>query len=142
MTTLDRVLPQALLAVSCGLLLWGLLGLAEYVAPSLGFGLQDEAFPDGLQFLHFFAIAVTGAVFGVGYLARWPATRHATITMYAVLAAICFVETIDFGAFGGGAMAVMIMLGEFVLYAALSTYLLRSDAMRRRFAEADPGAGA
>ena len=86
--------------------------------------------------MHFFAITLTGSIFLFGYLTRWPATPHATITMYAVLATICFIETMDFGAFGGGPRAVMIMLAEFGLYVALSTYLLRSGAIRHRFGHA------
>lgn len=135
MDVLDKLLPKALLAVSAGLLCWGLLGLAEYVFPGLSLGLQNSGFPAGLQFLHFFALVLTGAIFVFGYLGRWPHTPHATITMYAVLATLCFVETIDFGAFGGGAMGVTIMLGEFALYIGLSTYLIRSSTIRSRFRE-------
>lgn len=136
--TLDRFLPKGLLVVSAGLLCWGGLGLLEYVFPAVTLGLQDSNFPPGLQFIHFFAIALTGSIFLFGYLKRWPATPHATITMYAVLATICFIETIDFGAFGGGATAVMIMTTEFALYVALSAYLLRSSAIRRHFDRASP----
>lgn len=131
--TLDRILPRALLVVSTGLLCWGVLGLLEYVYPALGLGLQNENFPGGLQFLHFLAIALTGTIFVFGYLGRWPHTPHATITMYAVLATLCFVETVDFGAFGGGATGVGIMLAEFALYIGLSTYLIRSPFIRQRF---------
>jgi hypothetical protein len=130
---LDRFLPRILLAISVALLCWGILGLLEYVFPALGLGLQNESFPAGLQFLHFLALVLTGAIYVFGYLGRWPPTPHATITMYAVLATLCFVETIDFGAFGGGATGVVIMLGEFALYIALSAYLLRSAAIRHRF---------
>jgi hypothetical protein len=135
METLDKIVPRALLVVSAGLLCWGLLGLLEYALPALGLGLQNSGFPDGLQFLHFFAIALTGTIFVLGYLRRWPPTPHATITMYAVLATLCFVETIDFGAFGGGVTGVAIMLVEFALYIGLSTYLIRSPFIRQRFAE-------
>ena len=138
MGTLDKILPRALLVVSTGLLCWGVLGLLEYVYPALGLGLQNENFPGGLQFLHFLAIALTGTIFILGYLGRWPHTPHATITMYAVLATLCFVETIDFGAFGGGATGVAIMLVEFTLYVGLSTYLIRSPVIRQRFAETLP----
>ena len=131
--TLDKLLPKGLLVVSAGLLCWGLLGLVEYVVPTLNLGLQDDNFPAGLQFIHFFALVLTGSIFVFGYLMRWPHTPHATITMYAVLATICFIETIDFGAFGGGATGVMIMLMEFALYVGLSMYLLRSSAIHHHF---------
>lgn len=128
--TLDRFLPKGLLAVSAGLLCWGLLGLLEYAFPAIALGLQNSRFPAGLQFLHFFAIAATGIVFVCGYLTRWVHTPHATTTLYAVLATLCFVETIDFGAFGGG---VATMTVEFSLYIGLSAYLHRSGAIARHF---------
>ena len=130
---LQKAVFKGLFVVSIALLLWGVLGLAEYAAPALNFGLQDEAFPPGLQFIHFFAITLTGAIFVFGYLARWPHTPHATVTMYAVLATICFVETMDFGAFGGGTTGVIVMLCEFALYIALSILLLRSGEAREHF---------
>lgn len=136
--TLDRFLPKGLFVVSAGLLCWGLLGLFEYAFPAWHLGLQDSNFPAGLQFIHFLAISLTGSIFVFGYLRRWQHTRHATITMYAVLATICFIETMDFGAFGGGTTGVMIMLAEFALYIGLSTYLLRSDAIREHFQIASP----
>lgn len=137
LNALDRVVPKGLLVVSAGLLCWGLLGLLEYAFPKLDLGLQDGNFPPGLQFLHFFALVLTGSIFFFGYLWRWPHTPYATITMYAVLATICFVETIDFGAFGGGTTGVMIMICEFALYVGLSTYLLRSNGVHSHFSRAE-----
>jgi hypothetical protein len=86
MTVVSRLMPVLLLAISAVLFLWGVAGLVEYVLPPIGFGLQNEAFPPGLQFLHFLSILVTGAVFIVGYLARWRHTPFAIVVMYAVLA--------------------------------------------------------
>lgn len=66
-------------------------------------------------------------------LQRWPHTPYATVTMYAVLATLCFVETLDFEAFGGGATGLIIMIIEFTVYVGLSTYLLRSPTIRNHF---------
>ena len=135
--TLDTFALKGLLIVSAGLLCWGVLGHLEYMLPGLTMGLQNNSFPAGLQFIHFFALVLTGLFFFLGYLSRWPVTIHASITMYAVLATICFIETIDFGAFGGGATGVMIMLIEFALYVALSIYLRRSAAVQHHFETVD-----
>ncbi|MCY6383349.1 hypothetical protein [Hoeflea prorocentri] len=124
--------------LSAVLLIWGLSGLLEYAFSGVNLGLQNSNFPPGLQFIHFFAISLTGAIFVFGYLSRWPQTPYATMTMYAVLAALCFVETIDFQAFGGGAGGVAIMLLEFTLYIGLSVYLLRSTYIREHFRLALP----
>ncbi|MEM1416794.1 MAG: hypothetical protein AAGH15_17995 [Myxococcota bacterium] len=128
--------PQVLLVVHAVLLGWGVLGLIEYFVPAATLGLQNASFPPGTQFLHFASVLVAGAVYVGGYLTRWPSTVFATVTMYAVLATICFIETVDFGAFGGGPTRFLPMAAEYVTYALLSTYLLRSATVRARFPRA------
>lgn len=129
----SKKLIYVLLAVKALMLVWGILGLIEYFVPAAGFALQDENFPAGVQFLHWLLITLTGTVFVVGYMTGWTHTPFATITMYATLATICFVETVDFNAFGGGDRRFFIMALEYVLYIVLSTYLLRSEHVRMRF---------
>lgn len=126
-------MPWLLLLISALLAVWGTLGLVEYVFPATALGLQDKDFPAGLQFLHFFSILVTGTIFIAGYAGRWRHTPFATIVMYAVLATLCFIETVDFNAFGGGPTRFIPMAIEYVAYVGLSAYLLRSATMRRRF---------
>ena len=53
--------------------------------------------------------------------------------MYAVLATLCFVETVDFQAFGNGPSRFIPMTVEYAVYLVLSAYLLKSQAMRRLF---------
>lgn len=126
-------LPYLLLLISAVLIGWGVLGLLEYFFPSVVLGLQNENFPAGLQFLHFFSILVTGAIFIVGYFTRWRHTPFATVVMYAVLATLCFIETVDFEAFGGGPTRFIPMVIEYIAYLGFSAYLLRSSTMRRHF---------
>ncbi len=123
-----------LVAFKTALVAWGVLGLVEYFAPTVSLGLQDANFPAGTQFLHFAAILATGAVFLGGYFGRWRHTPFATVVMYAVLATLCFIETVDFGAWGGGSTRFIWIAVEYVMYVAFSAYLLRSTTMRRRFA--------
>ncbi|MEM7427683.1 MAG: hypothetical protein AAF441_16445, partial [Pseudomonadota bacterium] len=123
MTRLVKLFPYVLVLISIVLLGWGVLGLLEYILPTAAFGLQNANFPDGLQFLHFASILVTGAIFVGGYLARWSHTPFATVTMYAVLATICFIETVDFQAFGGGPLRFIPMVAEYITYIGLSAYL-------------------
>ncbi len=130
---IDGLMPYLLLLISAVLAIWGVLGLLEYFVPGIALGLQNRNFPAGLQFLHFFSILVTGTVFLVGYFKRWFYTPVATIGMYAVLATLCFVETVDFEAFGGGPTRFIPMTIEYVVYLGLAVYLLRSSTMRDRF---------
>lgn len=116
---------------------WGVLGLLEYFFPTIELGLQNAQFPPGLQFIHFVAILLTGSIFLVGYFTKWPATPFATVVMFAVLATICFIETVDFQAFGGPPASYAIMGVEYVTYIGLSVYMLRSTPMAKRFGEGD-----
>ena len=128
-----RNFPYVLVALSVLLLVWGILGFVEYVAPSAAFGLQNANFPPGVQFLHWLLIVLTGTVFVAGFLLRWRHTPFAMIVMYATLATLCFVETVDFNAFGGGPGRFLVMAAEYVAYIALSVNLLRSRHIKERF---------
>ena len=122
-----------ILAMKGMLVVWGVLGFVEYFVPTAAFGLQDSNFPAGVQFLHWLLISLTGITFILGFLKRWRYTPFVTIIMYATLATLCFVETVDFNAFGGGERRFFIMSVEYFLYIILSTYLLRSTQVRLRF---------
>ncbi|MEM9862419.1 MAG: hypothetical protein AAF938_12425 [Myxococcota bacterium] len=87
-----------------------------------------------MQFLHFLALFTTGTIFSVGYWLRWFPTPFATIVMYAVLATLCFIETVDFDAFGSGPTRFIPMAVEYAAYVALSAYLLRSETIEQHFA--------
>ena len=122
-----------LLTMKGMLVVWGVLGFIEYFVPTTEYGLQDSNFPAGVQFLHWLLISLTGIIFIIGFLKRWRCTPFITIMMYATLATLCFVETVDFNAFGGGERRFFIMSVEYILYIILSTYLLRSTQVRQRF---------
>ncbi len=126
MSRVTQVIFRLLLLIHAILVAWGVLGLVEYVAPAVPLGLQSPAFPPGLQFLHFASVLATGLVFLGGYLARSRHLSFAMVTMYAVLATICFVETVDFGAFGGGMTRFIPMSIEYVTYIGISLFLLHT----------------
>jgi hypothetical protein len=128
-----RYFPYLLVFLHAINLAWGFLGLLEYFIPAVSLGLQNANFPAGIQFLHFLAIMATGTIFVGGYFTRWHHTSFVTVVMYAVLATICFIETVDFGAWGGGPDRFLIMFMEYVIYVVFAAYMLRSSTMRRRF---------
>lgn len=134
MSQIGKLFPYVLVLISVVLTGWGALGLLEYFFSAASLGLQNANFPDGLQFLHFAAILATGAIFLGGYVMRWRHTPFATVVMYAVLATLCFIETVDFQAFGRGPTRFIPMVMEYVAYIGLSAYLLRSSTMHRHFA--------
>lgn len=128
-------LIYALVAVKGALIAWGVMGFVEYFATSVGFGLQDANFTPGVQFLHWLLIVLTGTVFVAGFFSRWRHTPFATVTLYATLATLCFVETVDFNAFGGGSARFAFMAAEFILYIVLSAFLLRSARVKQHFGD-------
>jgi len=134
MNHVARHFPHLLVLLKAVLVGWGVLGLIEYIAPAASLGLQNANFPAGTQFLHFAAILATGAIFIGGYFGRWRHTPFATVVMYAVLATLCFIETVDFGAWGAGPTRFIFIAVEYAMYVGLSVYLLRSATMRQRFA--------
>ncbi|TNE51810.1 MAG: hypothetical protein EP343_02815 [Deltaproteobacteria bacterium] len=133
MNSIAKWFPYALLLLFTALTAWGLLGMVEYFVPTVKLGLQNAKFPTGLQFLHFASILAAGTVFLVGYVVRWRHTPFAMVLLFAVMATLCFVETVDFMAFGGGNTRFLVMSLEYVMYLGLSFYFLRSSAMNQRF---------
>jgi hypothetical protein len=130
---MSRYAPWLLVVLKVALVVWGGLGLVEYLVPSVAFGLQNANFPAGTQLLHWILILLTGLVFLLGFAMRWKQTPFAMITMYATLATLCFVETVDFQAFGGSVARYYAMSAEYLLYIVLSAYLLRSSRIQSRF---------
>ena len=130
MTRPAKLIPPVLVLIHAVLVGWGVLGLVEYTVPATALGLQNPSFPAGLQFLHFASILATGVVFLAGSFTRWRPLPFAMVTLYAVLATICFVETVDFGAFGGGTMRFVPMAIEYLTYLGISAFLLRSGTTR------------
>lgn len=128
-----RNLMYVIFVVKCLLFIWGLLGLIEYFVPSVSFGLQEVNFPAGVQLLHWLLLLLTGSIFIAGFLLRWRCTPFVTVIMYATLATLCFVETIDFNAFGGGPERFFIMAAEYLLYVLLSAYLLHASYVKQFF---------
>lgn len=133
MNSMAKGFPFVLLLIFTALTAWGLLGLVEFFIPAAKVGLQNAKFPTGLQFLHFASILAAGTIFLVGYVTRWRHTPFAMVILFAVMATLCFVETVDFMAFGKGPTRFLVMSLEYVVYLGLSVYFLRSTTMQQRF---------
>jgi len=120
-----------IIAIAAFLLVWGVLGMFEYVTgtPAVVL-LQHPAYPAGLQFLQWTLLIAFGASFLIGYATRWPYTPLAVIVTFAMLAAMCFIQTFDFLTNDFRYLAFVM---ECIAYVVISIYLLRSERMRLRF---------
>lgn len=125
-----RLVVASLLALHGGLLVWGVLGLAEFLGV-VGIGLQNEAFPPGMQALHWLAILAGGGLFLAGYAMRWQQTASTMALVYTMMATLCAVQTTDLLTHDGRYIA---MVAEYLAYLAILWFLFRSSAMRDRFA--------
>lgn len=96
-TFLTRSLPPVLVLVHVALLLWAVVGLAEWLSPAVPWPrLSNVLFPRWLLLLHWTAVLLAAAIFLGGYAARWRFTPKAMIPAYALMAAVCVIETFWF----------------------------------------------
>lgn len=114
-----------------GMLIWGLSGFFEYVTGIVPFiPLQNAAYPDGVQFVHWLLISLTGGVFLVGYMSRWKWTPHAMVLLFSNLAALCTIQTFDFMSEQWGFSQYYT---ELIMYVVNSAFLFFSPDAKSRF---------
>lgn len=131
MEKVSVVFSYLILLAAAVMFAWGSLGFIEYffaVAPLRP--LQNPTFPKGTQFVHWLLIFSSGSIYLVGYFTRWKNTPFAMAIVYAMLATLCAVETLDFmtnpGRYGD-------FIRECIAYVGISIYLFRSQRMRSHF---------
>ncbi|MEX0923267.1 MAG: hypothetical protein WDZ84_10865 [Rhodovibrionaceae bacterium] len=110
-----------------GLGAWGLGGLAEYLLPGLGFGLQNPLFPAWLQLAHWLAILAGATAFLLGYLALARLLLPMLAAAYLAMAAVCAVETLFFLDGSGRYLA---MAAEYAAYLAILALLAHRERRR------------
>lgn len=91
------VLALFLLGVHVALLVWALVGMVELVSARVPWPkVSNVAFPPWLLLVHWLAVLGGSGVFVGGYLARWRHTPGALAIAYALMAAVCVIETFGF----------------------------------------------
>lgn len=90
-----KVFHGMLLALHAGLLIWGALGLAEFLTPAaLVIGLDNPLFPPPLQLAHWLAILSGALAYLGGSLLRSRRALPLLMLAYGFMAAVCAVETV------------------------------------------------
>lgn len=126
----DRSILVLLLIVHGGLLLWALTGMAEWLLPAVPWpALSNPLFSPAMLLAQWVAIGAAALAFLLGHALRWRRMREAIVVCYAVMAAICAVQTFtilqnDFRYVG--------MVLEYIVYVTIVAYLYRSPLVRRR----------
>lgn len=126
-----KIYMALLLLMSAGMLVWGLAGFFEYFTGIKPFiKLQNDAYPGGVQFVHWLLITLSGSIFLGGYITRWKWTPFAMITIFSNLAVLCTIETFDFMS---AQWSFSSYFTEIVLYLVHATFLLQSAISKARF---------
>jgi hypothetical protein len=76
---------------------WALVGLAEWLLPSVPWRrVSNPELPRAILLLQWILIASAAAVFLGGYFARWPHTPVALAVVYAAMAGLCALQTFHY----------------------------------------------
>jgi hypothetical protein len=138
---LPHFLMAALVLVHIALIVWAVMGLAEMMLPpSLPWPpVGNPLFPTAIQLSQWLLVLAVATVFIVGLAARWRRTPLAMAVGYALMAALCAVETIGYLKHD---LRYPAMALEYAAYIAILLFLFRSRTARNSFAPAPalPGA--
>ncbi|PHI18184.1 hypothetical protein CEQ90_19185 [Lewinellaceae bacterium SD302] len=113
------------------MLVWGLAGFFEYFTGIKPFiELQNKAYPNGVQFVHWLLISLAGGTFLIGYLTHWNVTPFLMLVLFSNLAVLCTIETFDFMS---EQWSLKAYITELIFYLATSVFLLNSAVSKSHF---------
>ena len=131
MKILSKFYMVLLLVATTAMLVWGVAGFFEYFTGIVPFiKLQNAAYPNGVQFVHWLLITLTGSVFLAGYFTRWKWTPFAMVLLFSNLAVLCTIQTFDFMSDQWGFRPYVTEIISYVLH---SVFLLSSSLSKSRF---------
>lgn len=131
MVIVPKIYFILLLIWSIVMFIWGLAGFFEYfsgIKPLIG--LQNKAYPSGVQFIHWFLISLTGFTFLSGYLTHWDLTPFAMLVLFSNLAILCTIETFDYIS---DQWSLKAYITELIFYIVTSLFLLNSTVSKLHF---------
>ena len=113
------------------MLVWGLAGFFEYFTGIKPFiELQNKAYPNGVQFVHWLLISLAGGTFLMGYVTYWNVAPFAMLVLFSNLAILCTIETFDFMS---KQWSLKAYITELIFYLATSLFLLNSAVSKSHF---------
>ena len=131
MKIVSLIFSYLILLAACVMAAWGTLGFLEYftgIAPVMP--LQNQTFPKGTQFIHWFLISLSGYTYIIGYFYRWKYTPNVMVFLYGCLATMCFIQTFDFMVREDRYTSYV---NEVFNYIIISIYLFKSKRMKHHF---------
>jgi hypothetical protein len=129
-----RLVMAALVLVHVGLVVWSVLGLAEMLLPELTWAkVGNPRFPAWIQLAQWLLVFAVASVFILGLAARWRHTPLAMAVGFALMAALCAVETVGYLTYG---LRYAAMALEYAAYVAILLFLFRSRTAQQSFSPA------
>lgn len=127
----SKVVMVVLLLLTMVMLVWGVAGFFEYFSGITPFiHLQNSAYPEAVQFVHWLLTTLTGGTFVLGYFLKWKSTPFVMVMLFSNLAVLCTIQTFDFMSQQWSYTAYS---SEIVLYVLLSAFLLFSSFSKSHF---------
>ncbi len=131
MQLVSKIYMTLLLLMCIGMLIWGIGGFFEYFTGVKPFiKLQNDAYPSGVQFVHWLLITLTASVFLWGYLTKWKWTPFVMVLLFSNLAVLCTIESFDFMSAQWSFSAYFTEIASYMVHSA---FLLRSSLSKSRF---------
>jgi hypothetical protein len=122
--TLSRLFMMGLLVLHVALLVWALMGLAEWIFGAVPWpAVANPLFPRPMLLAHWLSVVLTTSVFLAGYALRWPGTPLAVAVGYAAMATVCLIETTQYLVHDGRWLSMGL---EYAAYLGIGFYLFRS----------------
>lgn len=122
---LPRVFTAVLLLVHGFLGVWALVGFAEWFSASTPWPrVSNPLFPRDILFIHWTLILAAALVFLGGHALAWQHTPAAMACVYAAMAALCAVQTLQYLE---SDLRFVAMGAEYLAYAGILLFLFRAS---------------
>ncbi|MBX3508084.1 MAG: hypothetical protein KF714_04810 [Parvibaculum sp.] len=132
--SLGRMVLAGLVLLHAGLLVWALMGLAEWIAGEVPWpAVANPLFPRPMLLFHWLSVIAASTAFLAGLTLRWRGTPIAVALGYAAMGLVCLIETMHYLVHDTRWLA---MAAEYTAYLAIGSWLFLSETARSTFRRA------
>ena len=133
--SLGQIFLAGLVLLHAGLLIWALMGFAEWVIPAVPWPeVTNPLFPRPMLFFHWLSVIAASTAFLAGLALRWPGTPLAVVLGYGAMAIVCLIETTRYLVHDAKWLA---MMAEYAAYLAIGGWLFLSATARNAFSRGE-----
>ncbi len=126
-----RVVLVGLVLLHAGLLVWALMGMAEWIFGAVPWPeVANPLFPRTMLFFHWLSVIAASVAFLAGLALRWRGTPLAVAIGYGGMATVCLIETTQYLVHD---LRWIAMAAEYVAYLVIGSWLFRSETAQSTF---------